>query len=184
MTTSVLILPLLVCANLRNSMKVTYNWLKDFVEIKIPARRLADKLTMAGLEVVSLEEKAGDWVFEIEVTSNRPDCLSVVGVAREVAAATNAKCKMQNAKLQCKIKNLSSGQDKLKVYIANKKDCPLYTAKVIRGVKVGPSPQWLRQRLELVGCRSVNNVVDITNYVLFELGEPLHAFDLDKLAPS
>ena len=72
-------------------MKVTYNWLKDFVEIKISPKALADKLTMAGLEVTSLEEAAGDFVFEIEVTSNRPDCLSVLGIAREVAAITNKK---------------------------------------------------------------------------------------------
>ena len=72
----------------------------------------------------------------------------------------------------------------LKIEVENKKDCPLYIAKIIEGVKVGPSPDWLKKRLELVGCRSVNNIVDITNYVLFEYGEPLHAFDLDKLSPD
>lgn len=158
-------------------MKITYNWLKDFVDIKISPRELADKLTMAGLEVVSLEEKSGDFVLEIEITSNRPDWLSVLGIAREVAAITNAKLKVENYKPTKEIKGRSS----LKVEIENQKDCSLYTARVIKGVKVGSSPEWLRKRLELVGCRSVNNVVDITNYVLFELGEPLHAFDLDKL---
>ena len=76
-------------------MKVTYNWLKDFVEIRIPPRQLAEKLTMAGLEVVSLFERGGDFVFEIEVTSNRPDWLSVAGVAREVGAITKSKIKNQ-----------------------------------------------------------------------------------------
>jgi len=161
-------------------MKVTYNWLKDFVDIKLSAQALAEKLTMAGLEVTSLEEKQGDFVFEIEVTSNRPDWLSVIGIAREVAAITNSKLKTQNSKLQVKVQR--SKEDALKIVIEDKKDCPLYTAKIIKDVKVGPSPEWLKKRLELVGCRSVNNVVDISNYVLFETGEPLHAFDLDKLA--
>jgi phenylalanyl-tRNA synthetase beta chain len=169
-------------------MKVTYNWLKDFVDIRIPARLLADRLTMAGLEVTSLEGRDGDFVFEIEVTSNRPDCLSVMGIAREVAAITKSKIKkslpagrQEKSKLQSKIQNLKKENRALKIEIENKKDCPLYTAKIIRDIKVGPSPDWLKKRLELVGCRCVNNIVDITNYILFEYGEPLHAFDLDKL---
>ncbi|MFA5149707.1 MAG: phenylalanine--tRNA ligase subunit beta [Candidatus Omnitrophota bacterium] len=160
-------------------MKVTYNWLKEFVDIKIPAKELADKLTMAGLEVVSLEEKAGDFVLEIEITSNRPDWLSVLGVAREVAAITRRELKAKNPKPETKI-----AKGNLRIEIENKKDCFLYTARIIRGIKVGPSPEWLRKRLELVGCRSVNNIVDITNYALLESGEPLHAFDLDKLNPE
>lgn len=159
-------------------MKVTYNWLKDFVDIKIPAKVLSDKLTMAGLEVGSLEEKEGDFVFEIEITSNRPDWLSVIGIAREIAAITNKKLRATGYRLR--VRKL----DKLpfKINIESNKDCPLYTARIIRGVKVGPSPDWLKKRLELIGCRSVNNIVDITNYALFTYGEPLHAFDLDKLA--
>lgn len=163
-------------------MKFTLNWLKDFVEITLTAEQLAEKLTLAGLEVTSLEKKDGDFVFEIEVTSNRPDWLSIIGIAREVAAITNAKRKTQNAKPKNKNQNINKEKpDSLKIQIENKKDCPLYTAKIIRDVKVGPSPEWLAQRLELVGCRSVNNVVDITNYILFTFGEPLHAFDLDAL---
>jgi phenylalanyl-tRNA synthetase beta chain len=158
-------------------MKTTYNWLKDFVEIKLSPEALADKLTMAGLEVTSLEERDGDFVFEIEVTSNRPDCLSVIGVAREVAAITHKKLRTPNSELRTP----KSNSLPFKIDIENKKDCPLYTARIISNVKVGPSPDWLRKRLESVGCRSVNNIVDITNYVLFTWGEPLHAFDLDKL---
>jgi phenylalanyl-tRNA synthetase beta chain len=162
-------------------MKITYNWLKDFVDIRIPAAELADRLTMAGLEVKSVEEKAGDFVFEVEITSNRPDWISVVGVAREAAALTNKKLKIPLLK---SAKPKIAGKEKFSIEIQDKKDCPVYTARVIRNVKVGPSPKWLKERLELVGLRSVNNVVDITNYVLFELGEPLHAFDLDKLNGS
>ena len=176
-------------------MRVTYNWLKDFVEIKVAPSALADKLTMAGLEVTSFEEKEGDCVFELEVTSNRPDCLSVAGVAREVAALTNKKLKLPSVHSPQSTVHSQKKKDKnyglstmdyrpLSIAIENKKDCPLYTAKIIRNVKVGPSPEWLKKRLELVGCRSVNNIVDITNYVLFALGEPLHAFDLDKLSPD
>jgi phenylalanyl-tRNA synthetase beta chain len=159
-------------------MKLTYNWLKDFVEIKITPQALADKLTMAGLEVTSLGQVADDWVLEIEVTSNRADCLSVIGIAREVAAITGEKLKLPSTSKHPIPKNKSRN---FSIDIRDKKDCPLYIARVIQKVEVKPSPDWLKQRLELVGCRSVNSIVDITNYVLLEYGEPLHAFDLDKL---
>ncbi|MBU1727543.1 MAG: phenylalanine--tRNA ligase subunit beta [Candidatus Omnitrophica bacterium] len=161
-------------------MKFTYNWLKDFVDVKLSPQALAERLTMTGLEVTSLDEREGDFIFEIEITSNRPDWLSVVGIAREVAAITGKKLKAPHLR--------SKGTGKLRrqlpfsIKIEDKKDCPLYTAKIMHGVKVGPSPDWLKKRLELIGCRSINNIVDITNYILFTYGEPLHAFDLDKMA--
>ncbi len=169
-------------------MKVTYNWLKYFVEINISPQSLADKLSMAGLEVTSLEKKGQDFVFEMEVTSNRPDCLSVMGIAREVAAITGRKLKLLHA-ARCTLhaKSLEREAWSVKpsgINIEDKKDCPLYTAKIIKDIKVGSSPEWLKKRLESIGCRSVNNIVDITNYILFEWGEPLHAFDLDKLSGS
>jgi phenylalanyl-tRNA synthetase beta chain len=160
-------------------MKFTYNWLKDFVDIKIKPEALADKLTMAGLEVKGIEARAGDFVFEAEITSNRPDWLSVIGVAREVAALTGEKLK--NGSKSQRVRVSKKGAERLAIKVEDKNDCPLYTAKIIRNVLVGPSPKWLKERLESIGCRSINNVVDITNYVLFTLGEPLHAFDLDKL---
>lgn len=147
------------------------------MEIKITPVALAEKLTMAGLEVTSLEERDGDFVFEIEVTANRPDCLSVVGIAREVAAITGKKLKVVTGSAGRRVSGKS-----LRIEIEDKKDCPLYTAKIIKDVKVGLSPDWLKKRLELVGVRSVNNIVDITNYILFTYGEPLHAFDLGKLS--
>ncbi|MFA5356769.1 MAG: phenylalanine--tRNA ligase subunit beta [Candidatus Omnitrophota bacterium] len=162
-------------------MKVTYNWLREFVDIKIAPKALADKLTMAGLEVASIEQRSGDHIFEIEITSNRPDWLSIIGVAREVAAVTNKKLYAGRCQPRRGKKPHQPNPQRLDVKIGNKKDSPLYTAAVISGVKAGPSPEWLKNRLELMGCRSVNNIVDITNYVLFEIGEPLHAFDLDKL---
>ncbi len=161
-------------------MKVTYRWLKDFVDIRLSPVKLADKLTMAGLEVVGLEKKDGDFVLEIEITSNRPDWLSIIGVAREVSAITGAKLK--KLKLQSALASACAGGSwPLAVTVANKQDCPFYSARIISNLKVKPSPSWLVKRLEALGCRPVNNVVDITNYYLFELGHPLHAFDLDKL---
>lgn len=159
-------------------MKVTYSWLKDFIDLKIPPQELAKKLTMAGLEVVSLEESAGDFVFDIEVTSNRPDWLSVLGVAGEIGAICGRKLKTANTKEQ-KLK--SKKILPIEISVMDKKDCHFYSGRVICDVKVAPSSNMLKRRLELLGCRSVNNIVDITNYVLFESGQPLHAFDLDKL---
>jgi phenylalanyl-tRNA synthetase beta chain len=160
-------------------MKVTYSWLKDFVNFKASPQELADKLTMAGLEVVALEAVGDDFVLEIEITSNRPDWLSVLGVAREIGAIYGGKLKnLRRKEPKVKTKEIVP----VKISVADKKDCPFYSARIICGVKVGPSPDWLKKRLESLGCRSVNNVVDVTNYYLFELGQPLHAFDLDKLA--
>jgi phenylalanyl-tRNA synthetase beta chain len=159
-------------------MKVTYSWLKNFVDLKITPQALAEKLTMAGLEVVDLEKIGSDFVLEIEITSNRPDWLSVLGIAREVSAICGLKLKTAKLKEpKIKPKDLLP----IKISVANQQDCPFYSARVISDVCVGPPPQWLKNRLESLGCRSVNNVVDITNYCLFELGQPLHAFDLDKL---
>ncbi|MDP1853320.1 MAG: phenylalanine--tRNA ligase subunit beta [Candidatus Omnitrophota bacterium] len=164
-------------------MKTTYNWLKDFVEIKLSPQALAEKLTMAGLEVKAIEPKDGDFVFEVEITSNRPDWLNVIGIAREVAAITGKKLQAASPKPQAKksLRPEACGLKLFSVQIENRKDCPLYTATIIEGVKVTPSPEWMQKRLRAVGLRPINNVVDITNYILYETGQPLHAFDLDKL---
>lgn len=169
-------------------MKTTYNWIKDFVDISLTPVELAEKLTMAGIEVKNIEPCGGDHIFEIEITSNRPDWLSVAGLAREVAAVTGQKVKgtvsPAGVKLVTRAPAKENGAYPLTIDIEGRDDCPLYTAKIVTGVNVGPSPDWLRARLEMIGCRSVNNIVDITNYVLYELGEPLHAFDLDKLSAN
>lgn len=159
-------------------MKVTYNWLKDFVDIKLKADQLAHKLTMAGLEVTSLEKSGDDWVFEMEITSNRPDWLSIAGLAREVAAITNTKLR-PNKKIQTK--STKTKNNNFQVKVQDKKGCSLYTGRLITGIAVKSSPLWMQKRLAAVGLRPVNNIVDITNYVLMETGQPLHAFDFDKL---
>lgn len=158
-------------------MKVTYSWLKEFVDIKIPPEKLSERLSMAGLTVASLEEAGGDWVYDIEVTSNRPDWLSVRGIAREVAALLETKMRSLSHKA---IKGISKPED-FSIEIKDEADCRLYYGALVRQVKVGPSPAWLRKRLETLGLRSVNNVVDITNYCLLEYGQPLHAFDFARI---
>jgi len=164
-------------------MKASYEWLREYVDIKIRPEVLAEKLTMSGLEVGKIEKFGTDTIFEIEITANRPDCLSILGIAQEAAAVTKAKLQIKAKKLKISKKN-SSGK-KLKanfVVIENKKDCSVYRACLIEDVGVGPSPKWLSSRLESLGIRSVNNIVDITNYCLLLYGQPLHAFDYDKLA--
>ncbi len=167
-------------------MKVTYNWLKEFVDIKISPEVLAEKLTMAGLEVVSLEKFSEDYIFEIEITTNRPDWLSVIGIAREVAAITGKKLKLPQLKgtrhkIQGTRHKAPGSRLPLEVKIEDKAGCPRYIGRVFDNIKVKPSPEWMRNRLESVGLRPINNIVDITNYLLFETGQPMHAFDYDKI---
>ena len=161
-------------------MKISYNWLKEYVDVKMPAEKLAEILTMAGLSVESVSRLGDDHILEIEITANRPDWLSVTGVAREVSALTGGKLKIP--KLLKTKAHTPAGQSSVTVKVEDKKLCPRYTARVIRNVKVGESPAWLKARIEAMGLRAVNNIVDITNYCLFETGEPMHAFDLDKLS--
>jgi phenylalanyl-tRNA synthetase beta chain len=163
-------------------MKISYNWLKEYVDVKISPEKLAETLTMAGLSVESVSKLGGDSVLEIEITANRPDWLSVTGVAREVAALTGGRLKV-HAPSKAGSQKKSAGAP-FKVKVEDRKLCPRYTARAVYGVKVGPSPDWLKARIEAMGLRSVNNVVDITNFCLFETGEPMHAFDLDRISGS
>ena len=165
-------------------MKVTLNWLKEFVEIESTPQELAHALTMAGLEVEALtplpEPESGreDWLLEVGVTPNRGDCLSVAGIAREVAALTGGALK--NAPLGPPAKN-GGGDRRVAIAIEDPRLCARYSAQIIDDIKVAPSPLWLQHRIESCGIRAINNVVDITNYVMLETGQPLHAFDLDRL---
>jgi phenylalanyl-tRNA synthetase beta chain len=160
-------------------MKVIYNLLKEFVEVTAPAAELRSRLSLAGVAIDSVEETAAGPVLDAEITANRPDCLGHYGIAREVAAIYRVPVKP----LQPKLKEAAEkASDATRVNIEAPELCGRYTARVVRGVKVQPSPEWLRQRLEAIGQNSINNVVDVTNYVMFELGQPMHAFDMDKLA--
>ncbi len=159
-------------------MKISYNWLKKFIAIDLAPRDLAEELTMVGLAVDGVEAHDDDFVLEIDLTSNRPDCLSHYGVAREVAAITGKPLQAPNTDFAAEIQASEKTSDFATVEILAPSLCPRYTARIIKGVKIGPSPEWLVKRLEAMGQRSVNNVADITNYVMLELGQPLHAFDL------
>ena len=159
-------------------MKVAYNWLKEFVDLTAPAADLRTRLSLAGIAIDSIEESDAGPVLDAEITANRPDCLGHYGVAREAAAIYRLPVKPLQPKLK---ESGGKAADATRVEIEAPDLCGRYTARVLRGVKIQPSPDWLRQRLEAIGQNSINNVVDITNYVMFELGQPLHAFDLDKL---
>ena len=158
-------------------MNINYNWLKDLVEVELSPQELATKLTNVGLAVEGIHEAGDDLVFDIDLTSNRSDCLSHLGVSREVAAIQNSKFKIQNYEDQ---KPNAENQNLVSIQDADL--CHRFTARIIRDVKIGESPEWLVKRLEAVGERSINNVADITNFVMHELGQPMHSFDLNKLA--
>ena len=159
-------------------MIISLNWLADYVQIQVPAETLVERLLMAGLNHESTEMVGADTAVDLEVTSNRPDCLGHIGVAREAALLFSRPLHVPDPR---PLEGAGRASDSVAVEIRSPDVCPLYSARVIRGVKIGPSPQWLVDRLATVGIESVNNVVDVTNYVMLECGQPLHAFDLAKL---
>jgi phenylalanyl-tRNA synthetase beta chain len=162
-------------------MLVSWNWLKEYVALAVPHDEVANRLMMAGLNHESTEAVGDDFCIDLEVTSNRPDCLGHIGVAREAAVLFGGKLTIPKAEVQT---GSSRAGDLIQVRIDAPELCPRYTARVIRGVKIAASPAWLAQRLQAVGIGVVNNVVDVTNFVLMESGQPLHAFDLSLLKES
>ncbi|MEA3305655.1 MAG: phenylalanine--tRNA ligase subunit beta, partial [Candidatus Omnitrophota bacterium] len=165
-------------------MKIAYNWLKEYIDLKESPEGVARLLTQSGSEVKIIDEVDGDYLMDIEITPNRSDCLSYIGIARELSALTGKKVKMPPLTPLEISKTLNKRTKFLTPFAVEIKDkdiCPRYTARLIKNVKVGESPAWLRKKIKLMGLRPVNNVVDITNFVLFELGQPMHAFDYDKI---
>ena len=158
-------------------MDISYNWLKDLVKTGLTADEVAAELTRVGLAVEGIHTHGDDFVLDIDLTSNRPDCLSHLGIARELAVSQKLAIARGNSEAR-------SDADPSLVTIVDPDLCHRFTARIIRGVKIGPSPQWLVDRLEAIGERSINNVADITNYVMHELGQPMHSFDLTKLAEN
>ncbi len=154
-------------------------WLREHVPVRLPAERLAHRLTLAGLEVTEIEQADGQPVLVLEITPNRPDCLSMLGIAREVAAITGRRLKphTEEARPSRTVRARSP-----RIRIEDRAGCSRYIGRVLDGVRVGPSPEWMQRRLAACGVRAINNVVDATNYVLLDRGQPLHAFDLDRLA--
>lgn len=166
-------------------MKLSLNWLNRYLSAPATLEQVTTLLGQQGFPIEETEDVAGglgasggDVMIDAEVTSNRSDCLSHIGMAREVAAGSNLelnKPKIEIVESEVDVNSLTSVENN------EPEICPVYTARVIQGVKVGPSPKWLVDELEAIGLRSVNNVVDVTNYVLMETGQPLHTFDRDKL---
>jgi phenylalanyl-tRNA synthetase beta chain len=159
-------------------MLISYNWLRELTATASTPLELREKLTMVGLAIDAVEEIEGDSVLDVEVPSNRPDCLSHIGIAREVAVIEKSLVQSPKSKV---LQTRGKASDFAAVEIKAMDLCPRYAARIVRGVKIGPSPAWLQKRLGEIGQRPINNVADITNYVLHEFGQPLHAFDLAKL---
>jgi phenylalanyl-tRNA synthetase beta chain len=160
-------------------MRVSLDWIKDFVKVDATPEAIAEKLTMTGLEVEAIEHIGADVALEVNVTPNRADCLSIIGIARELSVSYGLPLVFPDLNIVSESKGLD-----FNIEIAQPDLCPRYAGRIVHSLKVGPSPDWMKRRLEICGIRSINNVVDITNYVLMEFGQPLHAFDLSTLKGS
>jgi phenylalanyl-tRNA synthetase beta chain len=161
-------------------MKIVCSWLKDFVDVSASPQELASRLALSGTNIAGIETGPHGAVIDAEVGSNRPDCLGHFGIAREVAAIYKLPLTFTAPK-PAESPAAGKALEAIRVDIRSPELCARYTARVIRGVKIAPSPKWLKDRLEASGVASINNVVDVTNYVMLELGNPLHAFDYDKV---
>src|SRR5712664_3077373 len=160
-------------------MKIIYNWLRDFVDVTAAPNDLASRLALSGTNIAGTENGPHGAVIDAEVSSNRPDCLGHYGIAREVGAVYKLPLKPVSAKPH--ESTAAKASDAVRVEIQSPEFCGRFTARVIRGVKIQPSPKWLKDRLEASGVATINNVVDVSNYVMLELGHALHAFDYDKV---
>jgi len=159
-------------------MKVVYNWLKEFVDVTAPPNDVASRLALSGINIGSVENGPHGAVIDAEVGSNRPDCLGHFGIARELGAVYKLPLKPVAPK---PVESATKVSEAVKVEIQAPELCGRFTARVIRGVKIQPSPKWLKDRLEASGVASISNVVDISNYVMLEFGHPLHTYDYDKV---
>lgn len=158
-------------------MKILLSWLDDYVQINKTAEELAEDLSMFAHEVESITPIGGDAVLDLEITPNRGDCLSHVGIARQVAAMYSESLTIP----EIKIDDVELDK-KVKVNVTQENICPRYTARIIDNIKICDSPGWLKDRLTAYGFRPINNIVDITNYVMIATGQPLHAFDYNKIS--
>ncbi len=159
-------------------MRLLLSWLRDFVEIEESPRDLADALTMAGMAVDAVDEEDGEAILEFDITSNRPDAMNHFGMAREVASIYRRPLRQPSASVE---EIGFPASERASVAIEDADSCARYVGRVFTDVRVQASPDWIRRRLELCGVRSINNLADLTNYVLLEMGQPTHAFDLDTL---
>jgi len=161
-------------------MRISYNWLKEFVDIKTSPQKLGEDLSLFGFPTESIQDLDDDTILDLEINPNRGDCLSIFGIAREIAALYNLKLKSQKTFMgRCQEK--VHIDKNIRVSISDPRVCLRYTARIIDGIEIKPSSPIIQQRLRSYGIRPINNVVDATNYVMVETGQPLHAFDFDKI---
>ncbi len=159
-------------------MKISLDWLKEYVKVELPVPELCERLTMIGLVVESVEEKDGDAVLEVETYANRPDTLGHLGIAREVAVLLGEKL----VDAPWPLEELPAKTcDVVDIQVFDEALCPRYCGILVKDVVLGPSPDWLKARIEAMGLRPINNVVDVTNYVLFATAQPIHSFDFGRL---
>jgi len=159
-------------------MKISLDWIREYVAVDIPRQELVDRLTMIGLVPETVEEKDGDLILDLETYANRPDTLGHLGVAREIGAMLGLPL-VERAWPLAELDEATA--DIADVQIAAETLCPRYCGLVVRGVPAGPSPDWLRRRIEAMGLRPVSNVVDVSNYVLFATAQPIHTFDFGRI---
>src|SRR5438552_3427962 len=157
-------------------MKLSPQWIRDFVELRVDDRRLAEDLTAAGIAVEAINGSGEDTVFEMEIGTNRPDAMNHYGVAREASAIYDLPLKPVQPKLPA-----ASSKAEFAIEVAEPDLCPRFTARVLHGIRIKPSLEKVARRLSLLDQRPINNAVDATNYTLWEMGKPTHAFDLDLL---
>ena len=161
-------------------MKIVASWVREFVDIPAGDKELAERLTLCGLAIDAVETSPnGEAILEADIGTNRPDAMNHYGLAREASCLYDRDLKPIRPAVR---ESSKSAADVASVDVADADLCARYSARVITGVKIGPSPAWMVKRLEAAGQRSINNVADVTNYLLLEMGQPLHSFDLDKLA--
>ncbi|MCD6284266.1 phenylalanine--tRNA ligase subunit beta [bacterium] len=174
-------------------MKFSYKFLQSFFEKRLPKpEKLAELFTMHNFEVIDIEKKKEDVILDVDILPNRGDCFSHLGLAREISAISGIPISPKDANLKSILKktkfDLKEEIKKVKrfvnIEVKDKENCSRYNCRVIIDVKVGPSPKWLKEKLENCGLNSINNIVDITNYVMLETGQPIHAFDLDKISDN
>ncbi len=159
-------------------MRFSRNWLAEYVTLAEEAAKVGERLTAAGIPLDGIERRSDDWLFDFDIVTNRPDCMCHFGLAREYAALTGSPLRLPDATIP---PGGRPTQEIASVAIEAPDLCARYAARSILEVRIAPSPDWLRRRLESIGQRSINNVVDATNFVLWEMGHPLHPFDLDLL---
>jgi phenylalanyl-tRNA synthetase beta chain len=161
-------------------MKLSAQWIRDFVDLTVDNRRLAEDLTGVGIAVEGISGSGADTVFEMEIGTNRPDAMNHYGVAREAAAIYDLPLKQLSA-ISSQPSAKSSHNAAFPITVEEPQLCPRFSARVIRGTKVKPSPEKIAHRLQLLDQRPISNAVDATNYVLWEMGKPTHVFDMDLL---